>query len=123
MPKKGEFVQSGNSSVPIEAYGVVKLKVDTPEGKKHITLENVSLVRGFMSNIVSMPLLNTHGFHWSSREPTNLEFEDHYLACMMYQVGGHILFNSPGEPTPNTSLMVRLNYDPRLRTLTESNLH
>ena len=56
--KKGEFIGAGNASIPIEAYGTVKLRVDTPKGKKHMTLDDVILARGFLANIVSMQLLN-----------------------------------------------------------------
>ena len=99
------------------------MKVDTPKGIKHITLENVGLVHGFLTSIVSMQLLNERGLHWSSRAPTKLEFEDGSLACTLFQSGRHILFNNPDKFRPNTTLMARLTYDPKLRTLTEAKLH
>ncbi|KAF5189162.1 Ribonuclease h-like domain [Thalictrum thalictroides] len=56
--ERGDSIRAGNSSVPIDAYGTVKVKVDTMSGKKHITLENVILSNGFLTNIVSMQLIN-----------------------------------------------------------------
>ena len=121
---KGEIIRAGNAPIPIEAYGTVKLKVDTPYGKKHITLRNVILARGFLANVVSMQLLNQQGFHWSSRTPTKLECEDRSVACILYQNGGHVLFNNPNtEQCNKTALMARLNHNPTFRTITETNLH
>ncbi|KAI0992461.1 hypothetical protein K3495_g15724, partial [Podosphaera aphanis] len=122
--ENGASVRAGNSSIQIEAYGSAKVKVDTPNGKKHITLSNVILAHGFLTNIVSMQLLNKSGLHWNSRTPKRLEFEDHSLACLLYQVGGHISFNNPEEELPrNTALMARVTHDPNLRTVTEAKLH
>ncbi|KAI1001312.1 hypothetical protein K3495_g6889 [Podosphaera aphanis] len=123
-PQKGEFIHAGNTTIPIESYGTVKVMVDTPNGKRHITLYNISLAHGFLTNIVSMQLLNTSGFNWNSRNPTRLECEDYSIACNLYQEGGHILFNNPHSPTtPNVAMMARLAYDPKLPTFTEESLH
>ena len=118
---RNNVIRAGNSTIPIEAYGNVKVKVDTPSGKRHITLYNVGLAQGFLTNIVSMQLLNQCGFHWNSRIPTRLECEDGSLACTLYQDGGHILFNNLN--IQYTALITQSAYDPRLRTLTEATLH
>ena len=121
---KNDFIRAGNTTIPIEAYGSMKLQVDTLSGKRHITLKNVALSHDFLTNIVSMQLLNKSGFHWSSRRPTNLEFEDYSHACTLYQDGGHILFNNPLKSTSMaTVLLARLTYNPKLRTVTEAKLH
>lgn len=91
---KRNFVRAGSSSVPIEAFGTVRVKVDTPAGTKHITLENVILCRQFLTNIVSMQLINKLGLHWNSRIPNQLEWEDHSLACLLYKNGGRVFFNN-----------------------------
>lgn len=73
-----------------------------------------------------MQLLNQAGFHWNSRTPTRLEYENHSIACTLYQDGGHIFFNNPHiESNKNTTLMARLAYepDPHFRTITEESLH
>ncbi|KAI1003455.1 hypothetical protein K3495_g4750 [Podosphaera aphanis] len=122
--ENGSSVRAGNSSIPIEAYSTAKVLVNTPNGKKHITLENVILTHGFLTNIVLMQLLKKTGLPWSSRMPKRLEFEDQSLAYFLYQVGGHILFNNPGEESPtNTTLMARVAHDPELRIITQAKLH
>lgn len=119
-----EFVREGNSTIPIEAYGIFKVKVDTSTGKKHITLNNVALAHGFLTNIISMQLLNNHGLHLNSRSPTRLEWEDYSLACTLYQNGGHVLFKNLNDQTyQNSAFMARLTHNPKLRTLTEAQLH
>lgn len=42
LANKGEIIQVENSNVPIEAYGKVRVSVDTPAGKKHITLVRIA---------------------------------------------------------------------------------
>ncbi|KAF5200461.1 Reverse transcriptase family protein [Thalictrum thalictroides] len=124
QPREGEFIRAGNSTIPIEAYGNVKINVDTPTGEKHITLKNVALAHSFLTNIVSMQLLNKSGLHWSSRKPDRLEFENQSLACQLYQNGGHTLFNNPeSEETKNTNFGVQSSNQSGLRTFTEAKLH
>ncbi|KAF5193332.1 Ribonuclease h-like domain, partial [Thalictrum thalictroides] len=122
--RRDDMVRVGNSSIKIESFGCVKLLVDTPQGKKHITLRNVALANGFITNIVSMQLLNDMGFHWSSRSPTRLEREDHSLACHLYQNGGHILFNNIKLcSSVDMNLCAQSTNDQSLRTVTEAKLH
>lgn len=102
MPKNGilrsleklnrNSVRVGNSSIQMESFGNVKMTVDTPEGKRFITLTNVGLAHRFLTNIVSMQLLNEMGFHWSSGAPTRIEREDFSLACSLCQRRGPHLF-------------------------------
>lgn len=82
---KEDIFRVRNSSLQIECFGQVKMIVDTPEGKRFITLANVGLAYGFLTNIVSMQLLNEMGYHWTSRSPTKLECEDYSLASFLYQ--------------------------------------
>ena len=65
---------AGKTSYPIEAFGTVDVQVQTPNGPGRIELTNVALAPGFMTNLVSLYLLNVKGVHWNSE---NLQ----YLTC------------------------------------------
>jgi hypothetical protein len=63
---------AGKTSYPIAYFGTVSIIVNTPDGLGEITLENVALAPGFMTNLVSLDLLNQRGVHWNSEYPTKL---------------------------------------------------
>jgi len=79
---------AGKTSYPIEAFGVVTFNVQTPNGEREIELTNVALAPRFMTNLVSLYLLNDKGVHWNSEKPQyltrngrifcNLESVDHH---------------------------------------------
>lgn len=116
---KKDFVQFRNSDIQIEAYGIVRIKVDTPEDRRHITLTNLALVHGLLANIVSIQLITKLEFHWSSRPPTNLECNDIFVAYYLYPNGGLNLFNNPDSILLYVVFSVKLRYSPELRTITK----
>lgn len=98
--------------------------IDISHVKRYITLTNIGLTHGFLTNIVSIQLLNEMEFYCSSRTLTRLEYEDYSSACFLYQDGGHILFHNPDpNPRKNTTLCARLAYVPDFGTIIEKNLH
>lgn len=54
---------AGKTSYPIEAFGMVTVYVQTPNGKREIEPTNVALALGFMTNLVSLHLLNAKSVH------------------------------------------------------------
>jgi len=54
---------AGKTSYPIEAFGTVTIQIQTPEGMRTINLDNVALAPGFITNLVSLHLLNIKGVH------------------------------------------------------------
>jgi hypothetical protein len=63
---------AGKTLYPIACFGTVSIIVNTPDGLGEITLENVTLAPGFITNLVSLDLLNQQGVHWNSEYPTKL---------------------------------------------------
>jgi hypothetical protein len=49
---------AGKTSYPIACFGTVTIIVNTPDGPGELTLENVALAPGFITNLVSLDLLN-----------------------------------------------------------------
>ena len=64
-----ETLSGGKNVYPIEAYGSVQVMLQTSEGVREITLRNVALVTGYLTNIVVMGRLSKGGVHWSSERP------------------------------------------------------
>ena len=54
----GDEIVRGKTAYLIEAFGIVKIKVQTPQGQQNIVLSDVALVPGFMSNLVSLAIIN-----------------------------------------------------------------
>ena len=51
------------TSYPIEVFGNITIHAQTLEGLGEIELTDVALVPGFMTNLVSLHLLNVKGVH------------------------------------------------------------
>ena len=62
----GSMVVSGMGSLPILAYGRMRITVNTPTGKKQMELLNVSYVPDFMVNIVAGSILADKGLHFDT---------------------------------------------------------
>ena len=67
IAKRGEVLFVGKGSYQIEAFGSREMIVTMPRGQSRLVrLQNVALVTGFMTSIVSMKKLNKGGVHWNS---------------------------------------------------------
>ncbi|KAG7007910.1 hypothetical protein G7Y79_00008g025480 [Physcia stellaris] len=62
----GSSVMSGMGSLPILAYGRIRLNVSTPTGKSTMELLNVCYVPDFMVNIVAGSILADKGLHFDT---------------------------------------------------------
>jgi hypothetical protein len=51
------ILYSSKTAYQIESFGIIRIVVDTPEGKRKLKLGNVTLVLGFMTNLVSLSFL------------------------------------------------------------------
>ena len=86
QPKEELFARK--TSYPIEAFGIVEVQVYTPNGLAKIELTNVALAFGFITNLVSLYLLNIKGVYW------NLENLQHItcnrkILCNLEKVDSH----------------------------------
>jgi hypothetical protein len=83
-----EELFAGKTSYPIEAFGIVTIYIQTPEGRDEIELNNVALAPGFMTNLVSLYLLNVKGVHWNSEDPQHLKWKGTTF-CNLERVDHH----------------------------------
>src|SRR5438045_4418200 len=72
------------------AYGTVKMNIKTPCGRRHLKLTNVALAPGFMSNLVSLNLLNIRDVHWNSEHPEQITHKGEL--CSLEKVDLHWVF-------------------------------
>ena len=119
----GDQLFAGKTSYPIEAFGTVTIHVDTPDGPGEIRLTNVALAPGFMTNLVSLDLLNSKGVHWNSKYPTKLQ-QNRRDFCNLYRVGKHWVLQKDAQTSthlgafPTTSSHV-----PREANFTGKEMH
>ena len=63
---------ASKTSYPTEAYGTVVMVVNIPNRPSEMKLNNVALVTGCMTNLVSLKPLNQQHVHWDSEVPGRL---------------------------------------------------
>jgi hypothetical protein len=113
-------LSAGKTTYPIEALGTVTIYVQTPDGQREIELVNVALAPGFMTNLVSLHLLNVKGVHWNSESPQYLK-RNGSIFCSFERIGHHWVLEQ------NTSYSAFVNKKEskaaRHATFTEAQLH
>jgi len=114
-----EELFAGKTSYPIEAFGTVTVNVQTPKGRAEIDLSNVALAPGFMTNLVSLHLLNVKGVHWNSEKPQHLTCNG-TIFCNLESVDYHWVFE---RNTAYNSFATRKSITRRHATFTEAQLH
>jgi hypothetical protein len=57
------ILYSGKTAYQIESFGIIRIVVDTPKRKRKLKLRNITLVLGFMTNLVSLSLLISKGIY------------------------------------------------------------
>jgi len=73
IAKRGEVLFAGKGSYQIEAFGSREMIVTMPGRESGLVrLQNVVLVTGFMTSIVSMKKMNEGGVHWNSEYPKKM---------------------------------------------------
>src|SRR5437762_6919597 len=76
------------TSYPIEAFGTIKVQVYTPNSLAKIELTNVALALGFITNLVSLHLLNNKGVYWNLENPQHITCNRKIL-CNLEKVDSH----------------------------------
>jgi hypothetical protein len=66
---------------------------------KEIELRNVALAPGFMTNLVSLRLLNIKGVHWNSETPNRLVWTGGIYFCVLQRVNDHVVLQRDTEVT------------------------
>jgi hypothetical protein len=84
---KSDTLISGKTVYEIQAFGNVKITVQSPNGPIPIILADVALVPGFFTNIASLNRFTSKGVHWGT-QGSHLH-KDGKTFCTVERVGGH----------------------------------
>lgn len=84
----GDQIFAGKSAYSIEAFGTVTIEVLVNGVAATVQLENVTLAPGFMTNLVSLDILNSKGVHWNSEQPHVLRKGGKDF-CSLHRSGKH----------------------------------
>ena len=69
--KSNDYLTSGSTTYPIQAYGTVDITVTSPTGKREsIVLKQVALIPGFFTNLVSFSRAKTANIYWDTAKDT-----------------------------------------------------
>ena len=69
--KLNDYLTSGSTTYPIQAYGTVDITVTSPTGKREsIVLKQVALIPGFFTNLVSFSRAKTAKIYWDTAKDT-----------------------------------------------------
>ena len=123
----GDELCSGKTWYPIEAFGTVTVNIQKEKGTREIQLNNVALVLGFITNLVSIHLLSIKGVHWSTRNPQQLTDEYEYIFCILENVGKHLVLERitsyGANDTTKSAFANKKSIVPRHATFTAAQMH
>ena len=111
-----DYLISGSTTYPIQAYGTVDITLTSPTGKlQSITLKQVALIPGFFTNLVSFNRARAANIHWDTVKDTlytaNKENQNHFCQLKRHNGLWIVEYNSsPSTPvsssaSPSTSVM------------------
>ena len=107
-----DYLISGSTTYPIQAYGTVDITLTTPTGKREsIILKQVALIPGFFTNLVSLNRAQAANIHWDTEKDTlytaNEEKQNHF--CQLRRHNGLWMVEYNSSPSisasPSTSVM------------------
>ena len=110
---------AGKTSYVIEAFGTVTVNVETLNGRREIELTNVALAPGFITNLVSLYLLNLKGVHWNSENPQCLTRYGTAF-CNLERIDNHWVFE---QNAGYSAFASRKSVASRKATFTGSQMH
>ena len=113
---------TGKTSYPIEAFRTVTVNVETLDGRQEIELTNVALAPGFMTNLVSLHLLNIKGVHWNSENPQCLTRKGTAF-CKLESIDNHWVFEQNTGYSAFSNKRIRKSIASRKATFTASQMH
>ncbi|KAI1002788.1 hypothetical protein K3495_g5413 [Podosphaera aphanis] len=100
IPSKEHHIISGTTKYPVAAWGSCKGMISPDKEGSYITLNKVALIPGFMTNLISLRLMNTKGVHWNTLTPLKMFRSDGSYFCRLFQAGRHWTFEK--KPVGNT---------------------
>ena len=102
--KSNDYLISGSTTYPIQAYGTVDITVTSPTGKRErIVLNQVALIPGFFTNLVSFSRARTANIYWDTAKDTlyTVNKEKHNDFCQLSPHNG--LWIVEYNASPSTS--------------------
>ena len=107
-----DYLISGSTTYPIQAYGTVDITLTSPTGKREsIILKQVALIPGFFTNLVSFNRAHAANIYWDTEKDTlytlNKGKRDHFCQLRRYNGLWMVEYNSPlsTSASPSTSVM------------------
>ena len=108
-----DYLISGSSTYPIQAYGTVDITVASPTGKREtIALKQVALIPGFFTNLVSYNRAQAANIYWDTKKDTlykaNKENQNHFCQLRRHNGLWIVEYNSSSSTSasPSTSVML-----------------
>ena len=108
-----DYLISGSTTYPIQAYGTVDITVTSPTGKRQsIALKQVALIPGFFTNLVSLNRARAANIYWDTEKDTlytaNKEKQNHF--CQLRRHNGLWIVEYNSSPStsasPSTSVIL-----------------
>ena len=95
-----DLLYSGLQAHPIEAYGHVVITIQTPTGPQPIKVENVALVPGYLTNLVSARVIKKKGVFFDTKDE-RLYTGDGITFCYAPETYNHYILehNPPNAAT------------------------
>jgi hypothetical protein len=118
-----DVLYAGKECYQIEAFGTVKVWINTPQGRQYIELLNVALAPGFMTNLVSLDILASKDVHWESKKPNHLQTLNGDVFCWLQKIDNHWVLESNAKSNVNSSFTTSKSSNPRHITFTEAEMH
>lgn len=101
-----DYLISGSTTYPIQAYGTVDITVTSPTGKREsIVLKQVALIPGFFTNLVSFSGAQAANIHWDTEKDTLYTLSkgkrDHF--CQLRRYNGLWMVEYSSSPSTSAS--------------------
>ena len=100
-PATGEQLYAGKTVYPIEAFGSVKITVKTPSGSRILTLLDVALIPGFLTNVAALSKFTERGVHWDTENQRLHRLGE--TLCYVERVDGHYILERNPAPSSSSS--------------------
>ena len=90
-----DVIYAGNTIIPIEGFGSVKIIIQAPDGPREIMLTDVALVPTFHTNVASLRRFKAKGTYWDTQND-RLVHREHTVCSVTEKNGQWILeYNEP----------------------------
>jgi hypothetical protein len=91
--KLGDVLWAGDTQIPIQGYGDVEIRVNSPYGPRQIRLLDAAFCKGIHCNLASLKELRKRGFYWDNKPQDTLlkRYVDDSVVCSLQEQGGQFV--------------------------------